>query len=118
MTNSTQPTRSEIFTAYNKARAAARKAGDVKKIERLNKALGILLSKSYYTGDKVDYQPTYYSCSCKDWQFRHAARRDYHGPCKHMLAESMLQDIFARRAAHALPAYMTPFVSRATSFAQ
>lgn len=118
MTNPTQPTRSEIFTAYNKARAAARKVGDIKKIERLNKALGILLSKSYYSGEKADYQPTYFSCGCKDWQFRHAARRDYHGPCKHMLAESMLQSIEARRAAHVLPAFLTPYAAHIATLAQ
>jgi hypothetical protein len=104
MENTNRATKSEIFTAYNKARAAARKAGDTKKIERLNKALGILLSKSYYTNEKADYMPTYFSCGCKDWQYRHAARRDYHGPCKHMLAETLLRDIAEYRAMHTLPA--------------
>jgi hypothetical protein len=36
MITPTRPTKSEIFTAYNIARAAARKAGDTKRIERLN----------------------------------------------------------------------------------
>lgn len=100
MTQPARPTKSEIFTAYNIARAAARKAGDIKRIERLNKALGILLSANYYTGEKADYQPTYYSCGCKDWQYRHARRRDYHGACKHMEAAGLLLDIIARRMSH------------------
>jgi hypothetical protein len=104
MNNTTTPTRSEIFTAYNIARAAARKAGNTKLIERLNKALGILLSKSYYDGEKALYIPTLSDCGCKDWQFRHAARRGYTGPCKHMLAEALIYDIFARREACILPA--------------
>jgi hypothetical protein len=99
-----RPTKSEIFTVYNIARAAARKAGDTKKIDRLNKALGILLSKSYYEGEKAEYQPTYFSCGCKDWQYRNAARRDYHGACKHMLAELLLQAIGEYRANHTIPA--------------
>ena len=99
MTNNL-PTKSEIFTAYNKARAAARKAGDVKRIERLNKALGVLLSSNYYTGEKAGYQPTINSCGCKDMQYRHAARRAYAGVCKHAEAERLLLAIYARRADH------------------
>lgn len=108
MENNARPTRSEIFTAYNIARAAARKAGNTKRIERLNKALGILLSADYYTGEKADYQPTYYSCGCKDWQYRHARRRDYHGACKHMEAAGLFLDIVARRVAHLvfIPAFV------------
>ena len=82
-------TKSEIFTAYNKARSQARKAGDMKLIDRLNKALGILQSKAYYAGDRVLYIPTVTGCGCKDWEFRHAAKRGYAGPCKHMLAEQL-----------------------------
>jgi predicted nucleic acid-binding Zn finger protein len=109
MTNTTRPTKSEIFTAYNKARAQARRAGDTKQVERLNKALGVMLSKSYYTGEKADYMPTHFSCNCKDWQFKYARRRAYTGPCKHMLAESLLMDIQSRRADHALPAYLSGY---------
>ena len=112
MTTTTRPTKSEIFTAYNKARAAARKAGDTKRIERLNKALGILLSNAYYEGEKAEYSPTYFSCGCKDWEYRHAARRGYHGPCKHMLAEALLIAIAEYRAEHTLPARLTPAVVR------
>lgn len=105
----TRPTKSEIFTVYNKARAAARKAGDSKRIDRLNKALGILLSKDYFAGDKSEYQPSYFTCGCKDWQYRHAARRAYSGPCKHMIAESLLLDILTLRAEHLviMPAKVT-----------
>ncbi len=114
-TQTTTPTRSEIFTAYNIARAAARKAGDTKRIEQLNKALGILLSKSYYAGEKIAYIPTVSDCGCKDWQFRHAARRAYHGSCKHMLAEQLLQDIAERREAHSLPAHLSAYAAHALS---
>lgn len=103
MTNTARPTKSEIFTAYNKARAIARRAGDTKQIERLNKALGILLSKSYYQAEKAEYQPTHFTCGCKDWQFKYARRRAYTGPCKHMLVESLLLDIADRREAHTWP---------------
>jgi hypothetical protein len=99
MTTNT-PTKSEIFTVYNKARAAARRDGDLKRIERLNKALGILLSADYFTGNKADYAPTINTCECKDFQYRHAARRDYHGVCKHIEVERLLLSIFARRADH------------------
>ena len=90
-------TKSELFTAYNKARNAARRAGDLKLIERLNKALGILQSKAYYAGDRVLYIPTLTACGCKDWEFRHAAKRAYTGPCKHMLAETMTAEIMQAR---------------------
>jgi hypothetical protein len=112
MTNPARPTRSEIFTAYNKARASARKAGNVKQIERLNKALGILLSKSYYEGEKATYQPTYFTCGCKDWQYRHAAKRAYTGGCKHMLAESLLLAIAERRANHEVTSWVLDPYSR------
>jgi hypothetical protein len=116
MTNETaRPTKSEVFTVYNKARAAARKAGDLKKIERLNKALGILLSKSYYQDEKAAYSPTFYTCGCKDWQFKNAARRAYTGPCKHMLAELLMLDILARRDAHTLPEELNPYTRHAAA---
>lgn len=96
----TRPTKFEIFTQYNKLRAAARKAGDVKQIERLNKVLGILQSKDYYQAEKQDYQPDESGCSCKDWEFRYAKKRAYAGPCKHMLAAQMTAAILANRHAH------------------
>lgn len=90
-------TKSELFTAYNKARTAARRQGDTKLIERLNKALGILQSKLYYAGDRVLYIPTVTACGCKDWEYRHAAKRAYTGACKHMLAEILTAEIMAAR---------------------
>jgi hypothetical protein len=83
---------SQLFTAYNKARAAARSlAGDPSKLlDRLNKALGILQSAGYYSSqESADYQPSTFGCGCKDWRYRHAAKRQYNGPCKHMLAEGL-----------------------------
>lgn len=96
----TKFTKSEIFTVYNQLKSLARKDGDAKKIDRLNKALGILMSNSYYDGDKSTYSPSAESCGCKDWEFHYAARRAYTGPCKHMLAELMISMILERREAH------------------
>ena len=93
-------TKSEIFTAYNKARAAARKAGEIKRVERLNKALGILLSGNYYAGEKAEYNPTTNTCNCNDMKYRNAARRAYTGVCKHVEVERLLLAIHARRADH------------------
>ena len=90
-------TKSELFTAYNKARNAARRAGDLKLIERLNKALGILQSKAYYAGDRVLYIPTLTACGCKDWEYRNAAKRAYTGPCKHIIAEILTAEIMQAR---------------------
>lgn len=100
MRTPTRPTKSELFTTYNKMRAAARRDGDTKQIERLNKALGILQSKTYYQGERAEYQPTVGACGCKDWEFHFAARRRYTGPCKHMLAESLFSAVLGYRAAH------------------
>ncbi len=106
MTTTTRPTKSELFTAYNKMRAAARRAGDTKQIERLNKALGILQSNAYYQGERAEYQPSVSACGCKDWEFHFAARRHYTGPCKHMLAESITQEVGFFRASHNVTSWM------------
>jgi predicted nucleic acid-binding Zn finger protein len=89
----TRPTKSEIFTTYNHLRAEARKAGDLKQIERLNKALGILQSKDYYLAEKAEYLPSTEHCGCKDFEYRFSKRRGYAGPCKHQLAEIMIEAI-------------------------
>ncbi len=67
-------TKSEIFSMYNKARAAARKG----KLEakRVNRALGILQTKQH----DQKYNTTINSCNCEDHK-RHAV------PCKHMVAK-------------------------------
>jgi len=70
-------TKSELFTQYNRARAAARKGLlDPKKV---NKALGLAQSQT-----KRPYLTTTKSCSCED--------RYYHPdkPCYHMI-EKMLE---------------------------
>ena len=71
-------TKSAIFTTYNKARKAARQG----KIDgaRLNRALGILLSKSY----PHQYNTTIKTCDCPD------SRRHPEIVCKHRLA-AMIQ---------------------------
>ncbi|MBI5955148.1 MAG: hypothetical protein HY865_26120 [Chloroflexi bacterium] len=108
MNNQTLLTKSEIFTVYNQMRAAARREGNTKQIERLNKALGILLSKEYYAGERLAYIPTKDSCGCKDWEFRFSSKRAYTGGCKHMLAEVMMQSALALRAAHEVTVWLTP----------
>jgi hypothetical protein len=99
--------KSELFTAYNYARAAARKTGDTKRIERLNRALGILQSKAYYAGERAEYQPTQAGCGCKDWEYHMATRRAYTGPCKHMLAETLTADMLANQAARNVTRWLT-----------
>ena len=71
-------TKSAIFTTYNKARKAARQG----KIDgkRLNRVLGILLSKSY----PHQYNTTIKTCDCPD------SRRHPEIVCKHRLA-AMIQ---------------------------
>lgn len=96
-------TKSEIFKAYNavKKEIKAKSANPDKAIARLNKALGILQSKSYYTGERSEYQPTISGCGCKDWEYRFAAKRGYTGACKHMIAEYMILKIEWQRAENA-----------------
>jgi len=79
----------KLFIVWNRARAKARQQPDsVEQIlDRLNKALGILQSRDYYQAEKELYHPDFYSCGCKDWEFRLAANRKYVGPCKHIAAE-------------------------------
>lgn len=108
MNSQNRLTKSEIFTVYNKMRAAARREGNLKLIERLNKAVGILLSKDYYQGERLAYIPTAQSCGCRDWEFRNTAKRAYAGGCKHMLAEVMMQSALALRAAHEVTVWLTP----------
>ena len=69
-------TKSAIFTTYNKARKAAHQG----KIDgkRLNRALGILLSKSY----PHQYNTTIRTCDCPDF---HRTGK----PCKHLIAHWM-----------------------------
>ena len=71
-------TKSQLFTTYNKACKAAREG----KIDgkRLNRALGILLSKSYPHQYNTPIKP----CDCPD------SRRHPEIVCKHRLA-AMIQ---------------------------
>jgi hypothetical protein len=108
MQNQTRLTKSEFFSVYNQMRSAARREGNTKQIERLNKALGILLSKEYYAGERLAYIPTVDSCGCRDWEFRYSSKRAYAGACKHMLAEVMMRSALALRAAHEVTVWLTP----------
>lgn len=67
-------TKSEIFTQYNRARAAARKG----KLDpaRVNRALGILQNST-----PRPYLTTISSCNCQD----HSRHPDI--ACKHMIAK-------------------------------
>jgi hypothetical protein len=66
-------TKSELFTQYNRARAAARKG--LLDPKRVNKALGLAQSKTVRP-----YLTTTRSCSCPD------AARHLGQPCKHRIA--------------------------------
>lgn len=68
-------TKSELFTQYNKARAAA-KHGKLD-VARVNRALGIAQSKNR----ENKYQTTIKSCTCKDHELHPAVA------CKHMVAK-------------------------------
>ena len=105
------PTKSEIFTVYNKMRAALRATGNPKAIDRINKALGILQSKGL--ADKLaEYRPTQHDCTCKDWEFRYARKRAYKGVCKHIMVMIMLDLIEAMRQAHDITALVKVYANR------
>lgn len=97
-------TKSELFSIYNVVRAFARKNPAIIDPRRLNRALGILQSKDYYTsGDRDLYHPTIESCGCKDAQYWYSSKRGYRGACKHSIAEYIIALIIRRRADHTLP---------------
>jgi len=74
-------TKSEIFTINNYMCVASMRDGDIKKVERLNKAPGILQSKAHYIGERTGYYPSIQSSKCKDWVFRNAHKHAYTEPC-------------------------------------
>ena len=85
---------SKLFIVYNRSKAIAKKQQIYpadKLINRINKAFTILQTKEYYQDEKQQYQPTAYSCNCKDWEFHLAHKRAYTGPCGHMIAETFIQ---------------------------
>jgi len=100
------PTKSEIFTVYNKMRAALRTLDNPKAIERCNRAMGMLQSKAYWTHTRHDYAPTKDDCGCKDWEFNYAKKRGWNGPCKHMMAEIMVEKIIELRLERAAYEYI------------
>ena len=71
----------EVFRQYNRAKVAARRGQLDPK--RLNRALGLLLSRRFYSKIR-EYGTTYNSCGCPD-----AANRNHF--CKHRLAVIMAQ---------------------------
>jgi hypothetical protein len=77
MTAPAEVTKSQIMTVYNHARKAAR-LGKLDE-KRLNRALGVLMSKT-----PRPYHTTIYSCDCPDHQ-RHPEIT-----CKHMLAAAIV----------------------------
>lgn len=101
-----KPTKSEIFSVYNKVKAFARKNPDLIDPKRVDKALGILQSNAYFVDSREEYNPTTNNCGCKDWEFFYASRRcyvngqekgKYAGPCKHMIAELLIAKIQDQR---------------------
>lgn len=81
-----EPNRSEIFSAYNRVRAIGRRGR--LDLNRINRALGLLISQSI-TGkrpEEEDFRTTKRFCSCPDRRFRKTV-------CKHMIALYMLEKI-------------------------
>ena len=84
----------KLFIVYNRAIAKAKRSPDAAKIiQRLHKALGIIQSHNYYIAEKSKYEPTRCTCGCDDWKYHNAAKRQYHGHCKHMMAEILMSRI-------------------------
>lgn len=84
----------KLFIVFNRARAKARKFKNTAKLlDRIRKAMGILQSKEYYVAERALYSPTASSCGCKDWEFHLSPKRAYTGPCKHMIAEVLLERV-------------------------
>lgn len=81
--------KSAVFSAYNRARAAARKGLlDPKKV---NRALGVLQHGEW------KYQTTLKACTCPDFQRNHTA-------CKHMIAKMINFRAAEQKPAQAAPA--------------
>lgn len=82
----------KLFIVYNRAIAKAKKSPDsVKIVQRLKKAFSILQHHNYYIDEKLAYMPTCSSCNCDDWKYHNAAKRQYRGHCKHMMAEILIE---------------------------
>jgi hypothetical protein len=79
---------SSIISVYNWAKRVAR-AGMIDE-QRLNRALGIVLSNDYHTGDDVNWRAAYGTttrfCDCPDSKVRKAI-------CKHRLAAMIEQRV-------------------------
>lgn len=87
-------TRSQLFTAYNQTKAAARQAGqDTRRVDR---ALGLAERKD---GSRP-YTTSEYACTCPDFVYRGARAGQ---PCKHMTALKIRQQA-ERQAAKPEPA--------------
>lgn len=83
--------KSSIFTAYNQGKAVARRSPKVVDMSRLNRALGIAMSVKAQAEDAA-YHATETHCDCPDWTYRLSARRNYTGPCKHMIAARLMRE--------------------------
>lgn len=87
----TQTYQSQIFKAYNKARAFARKYPHLLNPKRVNRALGILQTAGDYFVGK-DFSSSQDHCGCADSTYRRML-------CKHSIAFMMLEKIQASRQA-------------------
>jgi len=96
--------KSHLFSVYNRLKWEAKRSGNEKMVQRLNKALGICQSKNYYAQPDRDYYiPTRQSCGCYDWIFRYRVARAYTGACKHMLACTLEYLVRNYAQTHTLP---------------
>ncbi len=83
----------KLLAKYNQLKGVARHFPQLVDVARLNKALGIAMSNSYFEVDKAEYHTTTCTCGCADYTYSHAPRRHYAGPCKHILAENLLRAV-------------------------
>lgn len=86
---STEITKSEIFSVYNRARTFARRNPSILDPGRVNRALGIVqrvMAGSY----RWEYATTHDHCTCADSTYRRVT-------CKHSIALMLLQRILEMR---------------------
>src|SRR4030095_11439098 len=92
--NTSPNNKRKLFIVYNRAMSKASRSPEADKLQqRIKLALGILQHHDYYAAEKSLYNPTCSSCNCKDWEFHNSAKRQYHGHCKHMIAEILLERV-------------------------
>jgi hypothetical protein len=89
--------RTEIQVVVNRMRGFAREHPDLIDPVRVEKAAQLLRSESYFAFTRELFFPTPKSCGCQDARYFDSPKRKYTGPCKHQIAEMLIDDILAMR---------------------